>query len=67
MKNLNNWKYKTAPQKGHNMAIAEWVLPNGQRADYALFKGREFYGIVEAKKMGSRYCRSNGATQRVLS
>lgn len=47
---LNNWKYKTAPQKGHNMAIAEWVLPNGQRADYALFKGLEFYGIVEAKK-----------------
>ena len=48
--NLNNWKYKTAPQKVHNMAIAEWVLPNGQRADYALFKGLEFYGIVEAKK-----------------
>ena len=48
--NLNNWKYKTAPQNGHNMAIAEWVLPNGQRADYALFKGLEFYGIVEAKK-----------------
>ena len=48
--NLNNWKYKTAPQKGHNMAIAEWVRPNGQRADYALFKGLEFYGIVEAKK-----------------
>lgn len=48
--NLNNWKYKTVPQKGHNMAIAEWVLPNGQRADYALFKGLEFYGIVEAKK-----------------
>lgn len=48
--NLNNWKYKTAPQKSHNMAIAEWVLPNGQRADYALFKGLEFYGIVEAKK-----------------
>lgn len=48
--NLNNWKYKTAPQKGHNMAIAEWVLPNDQRADYALFKGLEFYGIVEAKK-----------------
>lgn len=47
---LNNWKYKTAPQKGHNMAIAEWVLPNGQRTDYALFKGLEFYGIVEAKK-----------------
>ena len=48
--NLNNWTHKTEPQKGHNMAIAEWVLPNGQRADYALFKGLEFYGIVEAKK-----------------
>lgn len=47
---LNNWKFKTEPKKGHNMAIAEWVLPNGQRADYALFKGLEFYGIVEAKK-----------------
>lgn len=47
---LNNWTQKTEPQKGHNMAIAEWVLPNGQRADYALFKGLEFYGIVEAKK-----------------
>ena len=32
------------------MAIAEWVLPNGQRADYALFKGLDFYGIVEAKR-----------------
>lgn len=32
------------------MAIAEWVLPNGYRADYVLFKGLEFYGIVEAKK-----------------
>ena len=47
---LNNWTKQTEPQKGHNMAIAEWVLPNGQRADYALFKGLEFYGIVEAKK-----------------
>lgn len=47
---LNNWKNQTQPQKGHNMAIAEWVLPNDQRADYALFKGLDFYGIVEAKK-----------------
>lgn len=47
---LNNWKNQTEPKKGHNMAIAEWVLPNGHRADYALFKGLEFYGIVEAKK-----------------
>ena len=34
---LNNWKNKTMPQKGHNLAISEWVLPNGERADYALF------------------------------
>lgn len=47
---LNNWKHQTEPQKGHSMAIAEWVLPNGQRADYALFKGLDFYGIVEAKR-----------------
>lgn len=47
---LNNWKNQTQPQRGHNMAIAEWVLPNDQRADYALFKGLDFYGIVEAKK-----------------
>lgn len=47
---LNNWTHQTSPQKGRNMAIAEWVLPNGQRADYALFKGLDFYGIVEAKK-----------------
>lgn len=47
---LNNWTHQTEPKKGHNMAIAEWVLPNGYRADYVLFKGLEFYGIVEAKK-----------------
>lgn len=47
---LNNWTHQTEPEKGRNLAIAEWVLPNGHRADYALFKGLEFYGIVEAKK-----------------
>ena len=47
---LNNWTHQTEPKKGHNMAIAEWVLPNGYRADYVLFKGLEFYGIVETKK-----------------
>lgn len=47
---LNNWTKHTKPQKNHDMAIAEWVLPNGHRADYALFRGLEFYGIIEAKK-----------------
>lgn len=37
--NLNNQTKKTLPEKGRNLAIAEWVLPNGQRADYALFRG----------------------------
>lgn len=47
---LNNWKNKTMPQKGHNMAISEWILSNGERADYALFLGKKLVGVVEAKK-----------------
>lgn len=43
----------TRPQKGRNLAIAEWptdskVGRNG-RADYALFVGEELVGIIEAK------------------
>lgn len=44
----------TRPQKGQNLAIAEWptdsaVGKNGY-ADYALFVGLQLVGIVEAKK-----------------
>lgn len=39
----------TRPQKGKNLAIAEWNL-QGKKADYALFIGLNFYGVVEAKK-----------------
>lgn len=44
----------TRPQKGRNLAIAEWptdsaVGKNGY-ADYALFAGLKLVGIVEAKK-----------------
>jgi type I restriction enzyme R subunit len=48
-----NYKiHKTLPQKGKNMAIAEW--PCGSKyADYALFIGLELYGLVEAKKYGT--------------
>lgn len=47
--NLNFKKNKTVPQRGKNLAIAEW--PAGSKwADYALFIGLELYGIVEAKK-----------------
>ncbi len=46
---LDYKKNKTLPEKGRNMAIAEWPV-NGQWADYALFVGTTLYGIVEAKK-----------------
>lgn len=39
----------TRPEKGRYLAIAEWPLKNGF-ADYALFYGMEFIGIVEAKR-----------------
>ena len=52
----NNLRYSrgTRPQKGRNLAIAEWptdstVGKNGY-ADYALFVGLKLVGIVEAKK-----------------
>lgn len=46
---LNFKTNKTIPQKGRNMAIAEWYV-GGRWADYALFIGTQLYGIVEAKK-----------------
>lgn len=49
---LNNKKHKTLPQKGRNIAIAEWPCA-GKYADYALFIGTKLYGIVEAKKYAS--------------
>lgn len=52
----NNLRYSkgTRPQKGRNLAIAEWatdssVSRNGY-ADYALFIGLQLVGIIEAKK-----------------
>lgn len=38
------------PERGRNMAIAEWKLQNGY-ADYALFCGLELVGLIEAKRM----------------
>jgi type I restriction enzyme R subunit len=46
---LNAKTNKTRPVKGKNIAIAEWAA-GSLRADYALFVGKELYGIVEAKK-----------------
>ena len=44
----------TRPEKGRNIAIAEWITDLSQgstgRADYALFVGLELVALVEAKK-----------------
>ncbi len=40
---------KTTPERGRNLAIAEWPC-GGKWADYALFIGTDMYAIVEAKK-----------------
>lgn len=47
--NLNYKLQDTLPEKGRNMAIAEWKC-GSKWADYALFIGTELYGLVEAKK-----------------
>ena len=39
------------PEKNANKAISEWRTESGP-ADYALFRGLDFIGVVEAKKMG---------------
>ncbi|MCH7413786.1 type I restriction-modification system endonuclease [Belliella sp. R4-6] len=49
---LNFKKNKTQPQRGKNLAIAEWPC-GGKWADYALFIGTQLYAIVEAKKYAS--------------
>ena len=41
----------TRPEKNANKAIAEWHTESGP-ADYALFAGLDFIGVIEAKKMG---------------
>ncbi|MBQ2205966.1 MAG: DUF4145 domain-containing protein, partial [Treponema sp.] len=50
---LNQKLHGTKPQKGHNMAIAEWQtdskIYNHGYADYALFIGEKLVGVIEAK------------------
>lgn len=47
LKNLRQSK-GTRPQRGRNIAIAEWQTANGF-ADYALFVGEKLVGLIEAK------------------
>ena len=54
---FNYKSHKTLPQKGKNMAIAEWPCKkeDGKQgyADYALFCGEVLDGILETKRMGT--------------
>ncbi|WP_437930172.1 type I restriction-modification system endonuclease [Sorangium sp. So ce291] len=47
---LLDYRRGTRPQKGKNLAIAEWPTETGP-VDYALFVGLEAFAVVEAKKM----------------
>jgi type I restriction enzyme R subunit len=42
----------TRPQKGRNLAIAEWPTEQG-RADYVLFVGLQIMAVVEAKRQST--------------
>lgn len=49
------WANGTRPEKGKNMAIAEWPMDpahyaSSKKADYALFIGLQLVGFVEAKR-----------------
>ncbi len=46
-----HWKQGTRPQKGQNLAIAEWPTSSGP-VDYALFCGLSCVGVIEAKREG---------------
>ncbi|WP_437736406.1 type I restriction-modification system endonuclease [Sorangium sp. So ce1335] len=46
-----HYRRGTRPQKGRNLAIAEWPTETGP-VDYVLFVGLEAFAVVEAKKMG---------------
>ncbi|HZU84666.1 MAG TPA: DEAD/DEAH box helicase family protein, partial [Polyangiaceae bacterium] len=43
------WGNGARPQKGRNLAIAEWPTANGP-ADYVLFSGLDVLAVVEAKR-----------------
>ncbi len=52
------------PQKGRNLAIAEWIMPDLQRADYLLFAGLMPVGVVEAKRQNINVAGKIGQAER---
>ncbi len=51
------------PQKGRQLAIAEWPTANGP-ADYVLFAGLVAVGVVEAKRHNKNVCSALGQAAR---
>ncbi|WP_176503818.1 type I restriction-modification system endonuclease [Cobetia sp. 5-11-6-3] len=47
---LLTWGNGTRPEKGKNLAIAEWPTQGKQAADYVLFAGLTPIAVVEAKR-----------------
>lgn len=70
------YSHGTRPQKGKNLAIAEWPTKNGP-ADYLLFAGLTPIAVVEAKRknkdisasidQAKRYSRGFGFTEEMKS
>jgi type I restriction enzyme, R subunit len=58
------WKRGVRPEAGRFLAIAEWELPNGQRADYVLFHGLTPIGVVEAKRQNIDVAGKLGQAER---
>ncbi|MCK2183825.1 type I restriction-modification system endonuclease [Halomonas getboli] len=58
------WKKGARPEAGKCRAIAEWELPNGQRADYVLFHGLLPIGVVEAKRQNIDVAGKLGQAER---
>jgi type I restriction enzyme R subunit len=58
------WKQGIPPEPGRYLAIAEWELPNGDRADYVLFHGLIPIGVVEAKRQNIDVAGKLGQAER---
>ncbi|MCE8028633.1 type I restriction-modification system endonuclease [Halomonas daqingensis] len=59
-----SWKRGVRPEANRYLAIAEWELPNGQRADYVLFHGLVPIGVVEAKRQNIDVAGKLGQAER---
>ncbi len=59
-----SYKSGTRPQKGRNLAIAEWPTGKGDHADYVLFVGLTPLAVVEAKRIRKDVSAALGQSMR---